>query len=320
VTSVRELVLDLGGMAQKQQLVARGVRGFHLTAAVRSGDVVRVRNGWYSTFEEEDARLRAVRVGGRLTGLSALQILGAWTFGRVPLHVSLHENAARMRKQSNRHERLRVTAPDGVVLHWDDAAVRYSGTVTSVSVADALISVISNEDFETSIAVIDWALQAQVVDTLDLYALVERLPLNRRGIVDWVDERCESLPESLTRTRLRLAGHSVESQVRLGDLQRIDLVVDGQIGIEVDGDEFHWDRFGPDRGKDIDITLQHLHAMRPSARSVFYQWPKFAAAVDIALADRGFYLQNSGPERRHPFANAGLSGWMNDGIRSSPEF
>jgi hypothetical protein len=58
-------VQSLGGIAQKQQLVALGVRGFQLAAAVRIGEVIRVRNGWCSTFDEQDPRLRAVRVGGR---------------------------------------------------------------------------------------------------------------------------------------------------------------------------------------------------------------------------------------------------------------
>jgi very-short-patch-repair endonuclease len=307
--SVSAIVRSLGGMAQKQQLVARGVRGFHLTAAVRSREVVRVRNGWYSTLDEQDPRLRAVRVGGRLTGISALAMRGAWILGKHPLHVSLHENAARMRTQDNRHQRLNVRAPHGVALHWDEPSVRLAGSATEVGLVDALLRVIMDEDFEVAVAVLDWAIHSGSIDRQDFEELVVRLPRERRGIAGWVDPQCESLPESLARTRLRLAGHLVVSQVQLGDLQRIDLVIDGHIGLEVDGKQFHSDRFESDRSKDVDITLQHLHALRPSASAIFYRWDRVAAAIDTALADRGVSLQNSGDRRRDPFSARGLTGW-----------
>src|SRR5258707_14354661 len=81
-----EIVNSLGGMAQKQQLVRRGAHDRDLTAAVRSRDVVRVRNGWYSTMDETSPELRAVRVGGRLTGISAIAAPGGWVLGEHRLH------------------------------------------------------------------------------------------------------------------------------------------------------------------------------------------------------------------------------------------
>jgi very-short-patch-repair endonuclease len=307
-------------MAQKQQLVALGARGFQLTAAVRTGAVIRVRNGWYSTFDEQDPRLRAVRVGGRLTGISALAARGAWVAGGHPLHVSLPDNAARMRSQSDRHKRLNVRTTEGVMLHWDDPSVCSFGTATEVGLIDALIRVVLDEEFEAAVAALDWALHSGSIDLVDFEALILRLPLERRGVSQWVDARCESLPESLARTRLRLAGHSVQSQVRLGDLQRIDLVVDGLIGLEVDGAEFHRDRFEADRAKDLEITIDHLHALRPSARAIFVYWDRVAAAIDTALFDRGFIIQNSGNQARSPFVDPGLTGWREKRPSQTPEF
>jgi len=107
--------------------------------------------------------------------------------------------------------------------------------------------------------------------------------------------------------------------VRLGDAERIDLVVDGILAIEVDGDEFHRDRFEEDRSKDLAITTDHLHALRPSARTIFYRWPTFALAVDTALADHGIRLQNSGQSARSPFSRPDLSGWRHPHSGQSPE-
>jgi hypothetical protein len=317
---ITALVQSLGGMAQKRQLVARGARDHHLTQAVRRGEVVRVRNGWYSTLSEQDPALRAVRVGGRLTGISAVVAMGAWVLGEHPLHVSVHDNAARLRTQWNRYRRLDVTSPRGVRLHWDEREVRDRGSATSVGLPDALKHVVFDEDFETAVAVLDWALHTGAVDRIDFETLILSLPDERRGIADWVDDACESLPESLSRTRLRLSGHSVVSQVPLGDGRSIDLVVDEIAAIEVDGDEHHRDRFELDRRKDIDITISRRHALRPSARTVFHDWDHFALAVEIAIAARRAGHGNSGERRRNPFATRGMTGWRRRRPRGSPEF
>jgi very-short-patch-repair endonuclease len=315
-----EIVNTLGGMAQKQQLVRRGARDRDLTHAVRVGDVVRVRNGWYSTLDERSAELRAVRVGGRLTGISAIIARGGWVLGDHPLHVAVNENAARLRNQQNRHVRFTVAAPGGVVLHWGSHDQATRGTAVSVGLSDALERVILDEEFEVAVAALDWALHTREFDLIDLESLLLRLPVERRGISDWVDEACESLPESLARTRFRLEGYRVQSQVALGDFQRIDLVIEGEIGVEVDGEEHHLTRFAYDRAKDVDITLDHMQAMRPSANMVFSDWDRFARAVAVALSDRGFVFENSGHPRRDPMRSRALAGFRRRPPRRSPEF
>src|ERR1700710_714864 len=151
-----EIVDSLGGMAQKQQLVRRGVGDRDLTYAVRIGDVVRVRNGWYSTMDETSPELRAVRVGGRLTGISAIAAKGGWVLDKHPLHVAVNDNASRLRTQHNRHQRLKVKATGGVVLHWESRDQTSRETAVSVGLLDALERVMLDEDFEVAVAAIDW--------------------------------------------------------------------------------------------------------------------------------------------------------------------
>jgi very-short-patch-repair endonuclease len=285
---IASLVDSLSGMAQKRQLVARGARDIDLTLAVKRGEVTRVRNGWYSTLSASDRRLRAVRVGGRLTGISLIAQLGGWVLKPPPLHVSVPANAARLRTQSNRRRRLRMDAKAGVALHWDDPELGERGTSMTVALADALLRVVLDEDWETAIAACDWALHFQKIDMIDFEAMIALLPERLRCIRDWVDPTCESLPESLSRTRFRLAGHQVRTQVPVADTgRRGDLLVDEVVGFEVDGEEFHLTTFYSDRDKDIDMTLHGLHALRPSARHVFDGWERVYAAVLVALEARG---------------------------------
>lgn len=287
-------------MAQKQQLVRGGARDWHLTHAVRTGEVTRVRNGWYSTLDPADPRLRAVRVGGRLTGLSLIHALGGWVEHSPPLHVSLPVNASRMRTQHNRFRRFSPADPRGVVLHWEDRLLSDRGTSTTVTLVDALVRVVLDEPLEVAVACLDWALHTGRLDPIDLGRIIRRLPTSLRRIVDWTDAACESLPESLSRTRFRSSGHSVVSQVLLEDTgERIDLVVDDTAGVEVDGREFHQDAFERDRRKDLRIIEAHLHPVRPSARMVFDHWPDVLHAVETAITDRG-------RPPVHPLGNSGI--------------
>lgn len=299
---IAAIVTSLGGMAQKQQLVARGARDVDLTLAVRSDSVQRARQGWYTTLPNDDLGVRAVRVGGRLTGMSAVIALGGWAFGTYPLHVSVHANAARLRTPSSRFVKLAAPRPRRLRLHWDGASVASRGTATAVDLRDALVQVVLDEDLETAVAALDWAIHTQRITRADFDEIVRALPRRRRTIRDWVDPACESLPESLTRTRMRLLGHSVQSQVRLGERERIDLVIDECVGLEVDGEEFHLDRFESDRMKDLGIASARLGPLRPSARAVFYHWPTVVRAVDGLLATRAPSQSPaiSAPDPSHP--------------------
>lgn len=244
-----------------------------------------------------------MRVGGRLTGVSAIDALGGWVLGRHPLHVAVPTNAARLRSQWRRDIRWADARPDGVVVHWVRASVDRGDSTGVVPLLEALELVCRAEPLEQAVAAIDWALSSDRIDRIDLAVLAERLgPLS--AVVALADERCESLPESLARTRLRAAGLQVTSQVRWrGGLERIDLVVEGVVALEVDGEEFHRDTFEKDRWRDLELTDAGYHALRPSARQVFGQWPAVQAAVERALQARGIlvHLHNSGVEAlQHP--------------------
>jgi hypothetical protein len=143
MADIAAMVDELGGMAQKRQLVARGARDIDLTLAVRRGEVYRAMQGWYTTLPDSDPRVRAIRVGGRLTGISAILFLGGWVFGKHPLHVSVHRNAARLRTPWNRFKLLAGRVVPSLRLHWDDASLGERGETMVVSLADALYRVYS---------------------------------------------------------------------------------------------------------------------------------------------------------------------------------
>lgn len=285
--NIHDVVAELGGFALKHELVGRGARDKELTKAIRDGTVLRARNGWYSTSPVTSPQFQAVRVGGRLTGASALRVAGAWIPEPVGLHVSVPRNASRLRSPSSRRRRLHAGDHETVVVHWDDGAVLSAGSRTSVSIADALLAYILTATLEWAIAALDWASGSGHVDLIEFERVFLRLPARLRNVRSWVDPNCDSVMESLARTRLRMSGHHVTSQVLLGELERIDLVIDGDVALELDGKEFHERRFERDRRKDLRITVGGRHAIRVTYSMLLNSWGTVHNAIVCALTARG---------------------------------
>jgi very-short-patch-repair endonuclease len=320
MASVREMVDGLGGLAQKRQLVALGASDWMLTRAVRRGEVHRARQGWYSTIPESEPVLRAARVGGRLTGMSALIELGCWSWREHPLHVSVPRGAARLRKQWDRFSRLNPANAD-VVLHWDDDGVVQGGGCQLVSVKDAYLRVVLDEPFELAVAAFDWGLRSGLLDRTALEEILRALPDDARMIGNWIDSQCDSILESIARTGLQLRGFLVTSQVPVGMLERIDLVIEDIVALETDGKD-HLGRFEKDRRKDISITIEGRHALRATYTMVRYDFDRLVEAVERAITARhpGWSLGNSGSDARP--ARRGRRKWrMLDGSSTRlPEF
>lgn len=296
----------LGGFAQKRQLVARGAQDHHLTNAVRGGTVRRARQGWYTTLPDHDPRVRAVRVGGCLTGLSAIAALGGWVLRSAVLHVAVPRNASRLRSQYDRRSHPPAEKIRGVRLHWQWSE---RGTSSMVGLLEALRQVVIDEPREAAIAALDWALHTGRVDELDVASVMLSVPLSRRILWADLDESCESLLESFSRTRLRDAGHNVQSQVRLENDQRIDLVVDDIVGLETDGRTYHQDKFEEDRAKDSLIIRAGYVPYRVPTNTVLTDWPTVEATIKAAIAARR--AGNSGREprkRRRKRLRGGLAG------------
>ncbi|BDZ48334.1 hypothetical protein GCM10025867_05750 [Frondihabitans sucicola] len=287
MNGIQTLVAEGGGILHKRQLVALGARDRQLTWAVRRGYVRRPRRGWYTTFAPSDPRYIAVRAGGRLTGLSALALLDAWQWdARPPITVSVPANASRFRRLK------------GVRVVWDDRELSERGSTSSVAPRDALREALLETTFEQAVSLLDWAVNCGLLDHDDIPAFVAGLPADIARIEAWVDGNSDSILESVVRTRLLQRGHDVRSQEVLPNGQRIDLVVDGAIGLELDGKTFHAETFESDRRKDLEIVLSGRSTLRLSYTMVRDDWERVLAAIDAAL----------GNHRQGPTGRVGNSG------------
>jgi very-short-patch-repair endonuclease len=247
-----------------------------LQRLVADGTLRRPRRGWYSTAHPTDPRFRAVAIGGRLTGASALRELGAWMLDPPTLlHVAVPRTAARLRSYD----------PAGVRVHWGrerDAPISHA----IVGVRDALLRVVLDEEVEMAVACLDWAFATGRLDRFGFETILRALPATARVIRQWVDPRSQSVLESVARVRLLGRGWSVETQQSFGDLRSVDLLVEGQVALELDGWEWHRTRFHEDREKDLAAAAGGWHVLRVSAPILRTGWPHVESAIEAALAAR----------------------------------
>jgi very-short-patch-repair endonuclease len=292
MTMIGEMVSAAGGLLHKRDLVEHGATDRHLTAAVRAREVRRPRRGWYSTWPRSDPRFVAVAVGGRLTGASALHLLGAWSWPDQPpdIVVSVPRTASRLRRRR------------GVRVVWDGPDVADGGGLATVDPRDALArAVVEAPDLESAVVLTDWARSVELITEADDRAVLGRHRPDAVGLADWSDGGAQSILESAAGTRLRLAGHVVERQVVVGPRgEAVDHVVDGTASLETDGREHHADHFERDRRKDLLTIAAGYVPCRVSYRQVRDGWAAVQEAVDQLVRLAGGPPPARVPEARLP--------------------
>jgi very-short-patch-repair endonuclease len=207
--------------------------------------------------------------------VSALAELGAWVLHRPPqLEVAVTRGSARLRHDA------------GAIVHWvSDRATPASTSVVGVS--EALVRVVLDHDLEVSVPCLDWALSTGRLDRVEFEQLILALPESARCIREWVDPASQSVLESVARVRLRRRGHRIRSQVPVGDLRVIDLVIDDVVALELDGREHHESTFETDRRKDLQIVIEGRQPLRVSYSMLVHDWPTVELAITAALRARG---------------------------------
>jgi very-short-patch-repair endonuclease len=263
-----------GGFITTRDLRAAGYSEHAVARALEGGELFRLKRGWYTSRHPASPEARAIAAGGRLTGASAIAALRGWVW-RSPalLQVSVPANASRL------------TRVPGVQVHWEAPRVPPESPAI-VGVQDALVRLAFDADLETAVAGFDWAMRSGRLDSFECERTMLWLPDRARVISRWIDERSQSILESVARTRLLRRGWSVRSQVRVGDLESIDLVVEDTVALELDGREFHESRFERDRRKDLAITLEGRHSIRVSRSMLVSDWTRVERAIEEALRAR----------------------------------
>jgi len=202
--------------------------------------------------------------------------------GDEHFHLALPAHAGRIHGDTN-----------AAIMHWQSAAWG-SGVPVVESVREAIRQVLLCRDRETSIAVIDSALNRRAITWSELRAIIARLPIRFASVLELVDGASESGLETLCRLRLMALGLRIRSQVAIDGVGRVDLVVGDRLVIEADGREWH---AGPrsflrDRTRDLALMRLGYIVLRVGYEHVLHEWQLVELAV-LGIVGRGEHLWTS---------------------------
>ncbi|MDJ0316921.1 hypothetical protein QMG40_06960 [Arthrobacter sp. H35-MC1] len=114
----------------------------------------------------------------------------------------------------------------------------------------------------------------------------KRKDARARRIVDMIDMQSMSIAETCGRYQLRNAGYTVQVQAYIKNAGHLDLLVDGVLGIEVDGQKYHNTPEGwvEDLRRDTMYVLNGVWRLRIPAAIVLYRPEIMLQWVEQALA------------------------------------
>jgi very-short-patch-repair endonuclease len=301
MSALQYTLARLGHIATRAQLVAEGFHGFALTAAVRGGEIARIRRGWYRNAEANLDAVAAVRVGGRLSHSSAARSLGLWSGLDTRLHVCVTRGASRLRRPTflalddvpgrapdspSQVGDARVDAttpssgssssPSGLVVHWLRPGRQdlRSHETWRVSLYECLRQMVAVSDSETAIACLDTAITTFGLTRQQLHRAFAGEPKRSRELAQRARGGSDSGLESIVRQRLESGGIPFRQQVSFTNIGRVDFVIDKALVVEIDGWAFHKspDSFEADRRRDALLTERGLTVLRFSYLQVVEDW------------------------------------------------
>lgn len=292
------LIQRCGGVAATHELLALGVGGRRLTAAVRAGEVLRPRQGWYLPPDARDDVIRAIRVGGRLASVSAAETYGLAVPHSFPLHVHVPHTDSRLRTETDEGVRLSGALGQTTVIHRGIVSETTVDTRLRVDLTDCLSQVATTESEDDAVACLDSALRLRLVSPSAMSALILGLPERCRHLEGLLDAASDGYPESIARRQLARAGVSARTQVCVPNERWIDLLIGDRLAIEIDGAGKYTKDMSPgevarrmdaDRTRDAFLEALGFHVIRLSYRMVMFDWPATLAMI-MAVIERGDHL------------------------------
>ena len=288
--SIARCIHRSGLFLRRRDLLARGYRDRDIRAGLGARQIFRVRQGWYSVPSAPDHAVRAVRVGGRLTGVSALETYGLRVPRREHVLVAVPENACRLRRPGEKREGLRPG--DGVRVQWIDARREHHASPWRVSIDDALLAVLVHESRDIAVACASAIMRYKRWSRSRLTAVFARAPQRVRCWLALVSALDDSHGETFVRLWFLDAGLWFEQEPAVDGVGRLDFRVSPNVYIEVDGGQHDpsWKGEGgstyeSDHDRDAVLAARHGRSLRWTYRQLYSRWAECLAALETAVAD-----------------------------------
>ncbi|MGU3291920.1 DUF559 domain-containing protein [Williamsia sp. M5A3_1d] len=239
--------------------------------ALRTGDLIRLRRGWYAASTADARVVEAVAGGGVLSCVSALRWHGVWV-PEQPRGTHTRANTGRDRLGRHCSQHGRPVAEHGAV---DDIPIALRHAARCL-------------DDEGFIVVCDSILASGQLRPEDLEAVLQGAPARTIALLEKCDPHAESGTETMVRLRLRSRNIRVRTQVHITRVGRVDLVVGDRLIIETDGERYHSgiEKFTEDRRRDREAIRQGYLPLRFTYSDVVDSWEITKRSVEDLVATR----------------------------------
>ncbi|WP_337003887.1 MULTISPECIES: DUF559 domain-containing protein [unclassified Microbacterium] len=264
------LTAQHGGVVRGTLLQKYGVTRRMRADAVRAGALHRVRTGVFAVPGVDAGLIEAAAHGGALTCRHALRLHGVWCLEEEgPVHVWLGGKG--------RAHHTECTC----VVHHDAGRAG----VGLAPLEEVLVHVYRCAGDETFFAAPESALTQRSITAAARRRIRGRLPMRAHWLVDLARSDADSGLESLLRLRLHLRGITLDCQVRIPTVGRVDFVLDGRLILEADGKANH---AGPsqrhrDLVRDAAASVLGYETLRFDYAQIVHAWPTVEAAVVAAI-------------------------------------
>jgi very-short-patch-repair endonuclease len=278
-----------GWFLRRRDLLARGFSDAHIRAALADHRIFRVRHGWFSVPDAPEPAVRAVRVGGRLTSISALESYGIPVPRRPDIHIAVKRTASRLRASHDRRKRL--AGESGVRIHWVERAGSPE-SVWRVSMDDALLQVLIDEPRDIAVACASLVMHFEKWTEGRMNAVFARAPRDVRAWRVLVSGLDESHGETFFRLWAADAGLSVVQQVSRRGVGRLDFQVGPHTFVEIDGGQHdpEWtdtasNSWEKDHDRDTSMAITGDRVLRFTYRQLYRDFARILLAVRRSIAD-----------------------------------
>jgi hypothetical protein len=255
----QSLLCSLGHIATTRALYSRGVGKERLRSAVATGRVTRLMRGTYACPHLDE--------GVRDAALAS----GAGHSDR--LHIQLKPGAA-------------SPASRTCETHWEHPRFGMESP-WRVSRAQALWRAVHCLDDENVLAALESAVHEGFLPAAEVERISRLAPRRLGPVLRHFVTNSGSGNETIVRYRLQRVGYLVEAQAYVPGMGHEDLVVEGCVGLDIDGRKWHEgdDRFAIDRDRDIHLEGLGRRALRLRTSHIFDTWPHTLAVIDRAVQD-----------------------------------
>ena len=270
-----DMVARHGGVLRRHQLLSAGASKRDIAAALAGDAILRVREGVYALAETDALILDAARHGGEVGCVSALYARGVWVLARPKrLHVWLGG-------KGRKHAHKLCACVD----HHDAGGAAFG----IAPVALALVQAAGCFDEELFFAAYESAWNKGMLTRTDREWIRRSVPARTRWLVDLARPDAESGLESLLRLRLVRLGVTLECQVLIIGVGRVDFLAAGRLIIEVDGRENHdgVSMRHKDLVRDAAAAAQGYETLRFDYALVMHEWHTVEKAIVTRLRRLG---------------------------------